>query len=240
MGTWRAIFLTNLIVVCGIAARAQDTDLPAQSDPAATPLLKHRPAVNPPIEPSDVAPAGVAAIPHGDAIVPLTVPRGTGVQVVLGQEMRIKNIGQPIHGRVAEPIYAFDKLVVPAGTEVSGHIKQLTNVSRGRRVLDVLDANFTPSRKVEMEFDELVFSDGRHIPIHTSVGEGSGQVIKFITSPDADKKKTAKKLRARKPNKQSNKRRTSGRKQWSKCTSPGKCTRLNDTRSRSSPFIHSM
>ena len=52
--------------------------------------------------------------------IPLEVPTGTPLPVVLDKEVRIRKTGQPIHGKIAEPIYAFDKLVVPAGSEVTG------------------------------------------------------------------------------------------------------------------------
>ena len=52
--------------------------------------------------------------------IPLTVPAGTPLKVVLDQEVRIQKAGQPIHGKTAEPIYAFDKLLVPPGSDVTG------------------------------------------------------------------------------------------------------------------------
>jgi hypothetical protein len=124
--------------------------------------------------------------------IPLTVPKGAAVQVVLDKEVRIQKVGQTVHGRVAEPVYAFDKLVVPIGTEVTGQITQLEGVSGGKRTLDALNAEFTPSRKVQIEFDELELPDGRHIPIHTTVTPGSGQLIKFVTAAGDEKKKTVK------------------------------------------------
>jgi hypothetical protein len=121
--------------------------------------------------------------------IPLTVPKGTAVQVVLDKEVRIQKVGQPVHGRVAEPVYAFDKLVVPVGTEVTGRITELEGVSGGKRTLDALNADFTPPRKVQIEFDDLELIDGRHIPIHTTVTPGSGQVIQFVTAGDGEKKR---------------------------------------------------
>jgi hypothetical protein len=120
------------------------------------------------------------------------VPKGTAVQVLLDKEVRIQKVGQSVHGRVAEPVYAFDKLVVPVGTEVAGRITQLEGVSGGRRTLDALNADFSPPRKVQIEFDDLELGDGRHIPIHTTVAPGSGQVIQFVTSADDEKKKGVK------------------------------------------------
>jgi hypothetical protein len=92
-----AVFLTW---VCASSAQAQDA-VPA-SAPASDSLPIHRPV------------AGVNA--STNETIPLTVPKGTAVQVVLDKEVRIQRVGQSIHGRVAEPVYAFDKLVLPVGT----------------------------------------------------------------------------------------------------------------------------
>lgn len=124
--------------------------------------------------------------------ISLTIPKGTAVQVVLDKELRIQKVGQSVHGRVAEPIYAFDKLVVPVGTQVTGQITKLESVSGGTRTLDALDADFSPNRKVQIEFDDLELLDGRHIPIHTTVTPGSGQVIRFVTNTGGAKKNAVK------------------------------------------------
>ena len=66
------------------------------------------------------------------------------LQVVLDKEGKVQKVGQPVHGRVAEPVYAFDKLVVPVGTEVTGRITQLETVAGEKRTSDALNADFTP------------------------------------------------------------------------------------------------
>jgi hypothetical protein len=55
-----------------------------------------------------------------------------------------------------------------------------------------LNADFSPARKVQIEFNDLEMPDGRHLPIHTTVTPGSGQVIQFVTSSGSEKKKTVK------------------------------------------------
>jgi hypothetical protein len=97
-------------------------------------------------------------------------------------------------------VYAFDKLVVPVGTEVTGQITGLEDVSGGKRTLDALNADFSPPRKVQMQFNELVLTDGRHIPIHTTVTPGSGQVIQFVTAADGEKQKGVKDAASEKAN----------------------------------------
>jgi hypothetical protein len=131
--------------------------------------------------------------------VPLTVPKGTPVQVALDREVRIAKVGQPIHGRVVEPVYAFDKLMIPTGTEATGQITKIGRVSGGKRTVAALDADFSPDRSIEVEFNEFVLPDGKHIPVHTSVTPGSGQPIQFISAAgDASQKSGVKDAAAEK------------------------------------------
>jgi hypothetical protein len=130
--------------------------------------------------------------------VSLTVEKGTPLQVVIDKEVKIEKVGQPIHGRTVKPVYAFDKLVIPIGAEVTGKITQLEGVSHGKRTLDALNADFTPARKVGIEFDQIVLPDGTHIPMQTVVTPGSGQVIEFVTAADQEQKKSVKDLASEK------------------------------------------
>lgn len=132
---------------------------------------------------------GGPVVPVPTETVPLIVPKGMAVQVALDKEVRVHNVGQPISGHVVESVYAFDKLVVPVGTAVTGQITKIGDVSKGKRTLDALDAEFTPARRIDVEFDEFILPDGKHLPIHTRVTPGSGQVIQFVAAADADNKK---------------------------------------------------
>src|ERR1700722_3482455 len=136
------------------------------------------------------------------AAISLEVPAGAPLPVVLDKEVRIKTIGQPIHGKIAEPVFAFDKLVVPAGSEVTGSVTQIGGVSAIKRTLAALDANFSPSRNVEITFDQLILPDGRRLPLHTQVSPASQGVLQFATATEAksqgkeSKENAAKKLAA--------------------------------------------
>jgi hypothetical protein len=114
--------------------------------------------------------------------VDLTVPKGAALVVQLDREIRIKGVGQSVHGRTTEPIYAFDKLLIPVGTEVNGKISGIGGVSASKRTFAALDANLTPERSIAVEFTELRFADGKRVVIQTRVVPGSGQVLEFVTS----------------------------------------------------------
>jgi hypothetical protein len=162
--------------------------------------------------------------PAAPQTIALTVPSGTPMQVALDQEIRIRSVGQVIHARVVEPLYAFDKLVVPVGTEVLGRVTSIQSLTKGKRTGAALNADFTPARKVDVEFNELVLSGGRHVPVQTSVTPGSGQVLQFTST--SEKKKTIKDRAAEK----TSEAKQQAKQQWdttmSQLKTPGKIHRL--------------
>jgi hypothetical protein len=140
--------------------------------------------------------AGIEAA--APATVTLDVPTGTPLRVVLDKEVRIKTAGQTISGKIAEPVYAFDKLVVPAGSDVSGSVTRLAGVSALKRTMSALDANFSPTRDVEITFDQLTLPDGRRVPLHTQVSPGSQGVLQFAIAADVKNQDNKKKKNAAK------------------------------------------
>jgi hypothetical protein len=129
------------------------------------------------VNPADAA---VATSGNGDHTVDLSVPVGTPLQVVLDREVRVKKAGQPLHARLVQPVYAFDQLVLPAGTKVDGHIARIGRPTGKQLTFSILNADFSPPRPVEVMFDNLVLPDGRNLPLHAAIMPGSGQVIRLI------------------------------------------------------------
>ena len=123
--------------------------------------------------------------------IELTVPKDTPLEIVLDQEVRVKKAGQKLHGRILYPVYAFDKVVIPAGTEVNGQITNIDPISRKDRTLGILNAEFSPARKVKVDFDELVLAEGKHIPFHALITPGSGQMMQLVGTEE-EKKRSAK------------------------------------------------
>src|SRR3984893_4224914 len=163
---------------CPIASQIEAQEVPI---PQLTPGAARKPAAEP----------GKPAEPAPPQTVALTVAKGAPLQVALDEEIRVKQVGQPVHARVVEPVYAFDHIVVPVGSEVIGEITKIESLSEGKRTLGVLNADFTPLRKVEVGFHELVLPDGRRFPLHTSVAPGSGQIIDLVTAANEKEKKNA-------------------------------------------------
>jgi hypothetical protein len=135
--------------------------------------------------PGNAANPAAVAEPAGQQTVALSVPVGTPLQVVLDREVRVKKVGQPLHARLVQPVYAFDQLVLPLGTRVEGHIAKIGRPGGKQLTFSILNADFSPPRPLEVAFDNIVLPDGRNLPLHAAIMPGSGQVIRLIepTSP---------------------------------------------------------
>lgn len=149
------------------------------------------------VRPQANAPAAAPSLASSQTIE-LKVSKDTPLQIALDKEVRLQKTGQPLHGRIVEPVYAFDKLVIPVGTEVNGKITQIDPVSAKKRTTAALDANFSPNHKFHVMFDELIFADGKHIPFQATITPGSGQVLDFVSGADKHSKNGAKDIAAEK------------------------------------------
>jgi hypothetical protein len=123
--------------------------------------------------------------------IPLTVPAGTPLKVALDKEVRIQKVGQPIHGKTTEPLYAFDKLLVPVGSEVTGKIAEINGVSVKTRTLAAMNADFSPEHQLRVELDEIITQSGRHLSIHTLAPPGANGVLQFVPANQAKQGKVA-------------------------------------------------
>jgi len=85
------------------------------------------------------------------------------LKVGLDRTVRIHRVGQPIHGTIVEPVYAFDQMVVPAGTAIVGAISAIDPVPKKRRIVAAMNGELSPSRQVHIVFTDLVLAGGRGV-----------------------------------------------------------------------------
>jgi hypothetical protein len=111
-------------------------------------------------------------------IVPLTVDSGFPLQVVLTEKSRFK-VNQRVHGRIIEPVYAFDREVIPAGVEVEGVITGFDKGGKWAKISSMMSGDFTPVRTPKIRFETLILEDGKRMPIETSVDLGAGILVRF-------------------------------------------------------------
>jgi hypothetical protein len=122
--------------------------------------------------------AGAALAQSRLAVVPLTVEKGFPLEVVLTEKVRAK-LNEPVHGKIVDPIYAFDREVIPYGTEIEGKVTGLRPAGKGKRLFSMLGGDFTPLHDPEITFDTLVLPNGKHIPIKTAVVSRGNLLVRF-------------------------------------------------------------
>src|SRR5712672_2651247 len=88
--------------------------------------------------------------------ISLLVKAGTPLSVALDERVRIERVGQRVSGTIVNPVYAYDRIVVPTGTKVLGVVAELKDPPVGLRVRVALGGDFTPARLVVLVFDTLV------------------------------------------------------------------------------------
>ncbi len=129
--------------------------------------------------PSPQPPQATASTPEP---IHLDVAAGMPLKVALDEEVRLRKVGQPVHGRLTEPVYAFDRMVIPAGTEVLGSITGIQDPSKRKRVLAALNTDLSPYRPYTVEFHSLRLADGRELQIQANVSRASAGVLEFVAA----------------------------------------------------------
>ena len=102
-----------------------------------------------------------------DEPISLALDVGTPLRVSLDERLTVREVGQTVTATVVEDAYAYDRVVVPKGTQAIGHIARLDTLSKGVRAGRLLSGDLSPLHRVAVQFDTLVFSDGRRMPMIT-------------------------------------------------------------------------
>jgi hypothetical protein len=100
-----------------------------------------------------------------------------------------KRTGKPVTAKVLEPVYAFDREVIPAGTVAMGQVSRTQGVGAWARVRAILGGDFTPLRTSKVEFTSLLLPDGRTVSLHTIETAGLNSIY---TEPSKKKAKPGK------------------------------------------------
>jgi hypothetical protein len=128
--------------------------------------------------------------------IPLVVPQGTPLRLYLTKRIS-KRAGDPVEAKVLEPVYAFDRVVIPPGTTVLGRVARLVPVSKWQRASAMMNGDFTPLHRADVEFTTLVMADGRKIGLHTNQTPGLNSLVSL--EPQKPKKPKKQKQTAKQP-----------------------------------------
>jgi hypothetical protein len=103
--------------------------------------------------------------------VPLTVAAGVPLRLYTIKRLRMR-IGEPVQARLIDPVYAFDRIVVPSGAELQGRVIKLDPVAKMTRLQAILNGDFSPLHFARVEFTNITLPDGHNLAIHTVDSQG--------------------------------------------------------------------
>jgi hypothetical protein len=98
--------------------------------------------------------------------ISLSVPSGAPLRLYLTKRVS-KRIGAPVEAKLLESVFAFDQEVLPAGTVAQGEVSRVHAVPKMQRFRAIVNGDFTPLRRAEVEFTTLLLPDGRKLSTHT-------------------------------------------------------------------------
>src|SRR5579864_7157511 len=134
---------------------------------------------------SSAAIAFTVAAPAGaqrtDSQVELIAGAGTPLRVALDKTIAVKRVGQVVTGTLVEPLYAYDRLVLPVGTLVVGHVASLGSPSKLNRLRAWSGGSFAPQRQVVLQFDSLT-RDGIPVPFQARGLNGLSNVRRHVAA----------------------------------------------------------
>ena len=127
--------------------------------------------------------------------VSLTVPSGAPLRLYLTRRVA-KRMDAPAEAKLLEPVYAFDREVIPAGTVALGKVSRTEPITKWQRVRAILNGDFTPLRRAQVEFTTLKLPDGRKLATDTVESMG----LNSIYIETSTKKKKTQKAQSQNPN----------------------------------------
>src|SRR3954454_17525950 len=105
----------------------------------------------------------------------LRVDAGTPLRLYITKRASYRQ-GEPVQAKFAEPVWAFDRIVIPAGTGVDGRIVQLEPVSKMARAMAIVRGDFTPLKQAEVSFTRMVLPDGRSMALDVQPSLGLASI----------------------------------------------------------------
>ncbi len=119
----------------------------------------------------------------------LQVNAGTPLRLYITQRAWYRK-GEIVHARVAEPVWAFDRIVIPAGAVVEGQVVEIHPVAGMIRAMAIVRGDFTPLKRAQVSFTHLLLPDGRSLQLDTRPSLGLATIF---VPPRPAKKKNRKK-----------------------------------------------
>jgi hypothetical protein len=127
-----------------------------------------------------------------EPFVQLRVDEDRPLRIALDRRVTVKDVGQAVAGVLVEAVYAYDRVVLPVGTKVLGRVAAIEGVSRSIHLRSVMGGDFTPPKRIRLQFDTLTLAGGQTFEIQTAAAEGEENVVRRAADAPSSKKVAAK------------------------------------------------
>lgn len=121
--------------------------------------------------------------------VHLQVEAGTPLRVYITRRVRYR-VGEVVQAKLIEPVWAFDRVVIPAGSTLRGQVVKLDSTSKMTRARAIVGGDFTPLKRAQVSFMGVTLPDGRDVPLQTE--ESLGLPMIYVPPRPAKKPKKQK------------------------------------------------
>ena len=118
------------------------------------------------------------AAPEGAPQQQLTVSTGTAFRVEVMQRTRLQK-DRAIQGRLLEPIYDENRLLIPSGALLEGTISEVRPAAHGKRLDAKFHGDFTPLNEPVIQWTEISRNDGSRYPLQAESAAGAGSTLYF-------------------------------------------------------------
>ncbi len=144
--------------------------------------------------PAAPAPAAASTVlPRSSAPATAVLAAGLPLRVQIDHRYRMRK-GKPIEGRLIDPVYSTDHIVLPVNTRIYGDISGLTPVHGSERTWARLNGDFTPLKQPVLHFTSVKLPDGSSLPIDAEASERTADLVKM--GPPVKKKSRIQKIKA--------------------------------------------
>jgi hypothetical protein len=120
-----------------------------------------------------------------DPLPVVTVAPGKLLCIRLDKNSKMK-IGAGATGTLAETVYVRDQIAIAAGTRFIGHVAEIADGPKSAHIKSMMDGDFTPPHEALVQFDYVVASDGRWLPIQTKPAIGIPDEAEVDYSEDGE------------------------------------------------------
>ncbi len=186
MQSWNSVALGMAYLLCGVfGLHGQTRTLLVPSTRPRQTQSRLKPAT----------PATASPVLPRPSSTPTTAVLTTGLplRVQIDRRYRMRK-GKPIEGRLIDPVYSVDHIVLPVNTRIYGNISDLTPIHGSKRTWARLNGDFTPLKQPVLRFTSVMLPDGSRLPIHAEASERTADLVKM--GPPVKKKSRIQKIKA--------------------------------------------